>query len=83
MVNPQRVHAVRESMRLQLALALHDDWQWAYAQHECNGAYQPDALQRAPRPHRHGAVHAVPGGAHTGDTVWPGKTLQRFKMRAT
>ncbi|MGH8820010.1 MAG: DUF3458 domain-containing protein, partial [Rhodoferax sp.] len=29
-VDPQRIHAVREAMRGQLAQALADDWQWAY-----------------------------------------------------
>ncbi|MGV2481762.1 UNVERIFIED_CONTAM: aminopeptidase N C-terminal domain-containing protein, partial [Salmonella enterica subsp. enterica serovar Weltevreden] len=29
-VDPQRIHAVREAMRAQLAQALHDDWQWAW-----------------------------------------------------
>ena len=41
-VDPQAIHAVRESMRNQLAHALADDWAWAYEAHEDNGAYDPD-----------------------------------------
>eukprot|EP01032_Pedospumella_encystans_P022581 gene22581-25586_t len=42
-VDPQRVHALREAMRLQLATALQADWQWAWDAHKHNGAYSPDA----------------------------------------
>jgi aminopeptidase N len=79
-VDPQRVHAVREAMREQLALALHDDWVWAFEAHRDTGAYQPDPLSTGRR--------ALTGMALTmlcltarasGSPVWPGKTLQRFK----
>jgi aminopeptidase N len=79
-VDPQRIHAVRERMRLQLALALQADWQWAYAVHQDNGAYRPDAVSAGRR-----ALAGMALGflclvaVHTGDTLWPGKTLQRFK----
>ncbi|MBN9338477.1 MAG: aminopeptidase N, partial [Comamonadaceae bacterium] len=33
-VDPQRVHAVREAMRAQLAQELHADWAWAWEQHQ-------------------------------------------------
>ncbi len=42
-VDPQQVHAVRESMRLQLALALEPDWEWALTHHVVQGPYTPDA----------------------------------------
>jgi aminopeptidase N len=29
-VDPQRIHAVREAMRMQLARRCSDDWQWAF-----------------------------------------------------
>ena len=55
-VDPQRIHAVREAMRLQLATALQADWAWAFDAHQDNGAYRPDPrLQRPPRAGRHGA----------------------------
>ena len=79
-VDPQRVHAVREAMRLQLALALQDDWQWAYEQHQQTGAYRPDATSAGRRALTGMALSMLCLAAqHTGDAVWPGKTLQRFK----
>jgi aminopeptidase N len=79
-VDPQRIHAVREAMRLQLATALRADWEWAFAVHENNGAYRPDPVSSGRRALAGMALsflclHA----AHHGDEVWPGKTLQRFK----
>jgi aminopeptidase N len=80
MVDPQRVHAVREAMRLQLALALQDDWQWAYEQQLHTGAYRPDAASAGRRALTGMALSMLCLAAqHTGDAVWPGKTLQRFK----
>ena len=79
-VDPQRVHAVREAMRAQLALALQADWQWAFEQyHEC-GSYQPDAVSAGRRALTGLALSMLCLAAqHTGDAVWPGKALQRFK----
>jgi aminopeptidase N len=48
-VDPQRMHAVRESMREQLATALQADWEWAYEAHRENGAYSPDAVSSGRR----------------------------------
>ena len=79
-VDPQRIHAVRETMREQLAEALQADWAWAYEQHKDNGAYRPDPLS--------GGRRALAGMALTmlclaaresGDAIWPGKAYQRFK----
>ena len=63
-VDPQRIHAVREAMREQLAQALYDDWQWACEAHRETGAYQPDAgLLGPPRAGGPGAHAPVPGRA--------------------
>jgi aminopeptidase N len=79
-VDPQRIHAVRQALRLQIATDLQTDWQWAYETHQNNGSYTPDAYSSGRR--------ALTGMAlanlclvskASGDTVWPGKTLQRFK----
>src|SRR3989338_6708827 len=79
-VDPQRIHAVREAMRLQLATALQADWEAAYEANHDTGAYTPDPLSSGRR--------ALAGLALTqlclaavasGDAVWPGKTYQRFK----
>lgn len=79
-VDPQRVHAVREAMRAQLASALLDDWVWAFENHKDNGAYRPDPVSTGRR-----ALAGLSLGMlclasrHTGDAVWPGKAYQHFK----
>jgi aminopeptidase N len=79
-VDPQRVHAVREAMRMQLAVALAPDWQWAWEQHKDTGAYSPDPTSAGRRALAGMALlHLCLAARETGDTVWPGKTLQRFK----
>ncbi len=79
-VDPQRIHAVRDAMQRQLATALRDDWQWAWEQHHDTGAYRPD-------PHSSGR-RALAGlalamlclaASEQGDSVWPGKAYQRVK----
>jgi len=79
-VDPQRVHAVREAMRAQLAQALHDDWVWAFEAHGDNGAYRPDPLSTGRRALTGMALTMLCLAARaSGSPVWPGKTLQRFK----
>ena len=79
-VDPQRVHAVRESMREQLATELQLDWQWAYEAHSDTGAYRPDPVSSGRRALAGLALSMLCLAARgNGDAVWPGKTLQRFK----
>ncbi len=79
-VDPQRIHAVREAMRLQLALALQEDWKWAYQAHCDNGAYSPDVVSAGRRALSGMALYNLClAASRTGDAIWPGKTLQRFK----
>jgi aminopeptidase N len=79
-VDPQRIHAVREAMRAQLAHDLHDDWVWAYEAHRDSGNYRPDPVSSGRRALSGMALTMLCLDArHTGDTVWPGRTLQRFK----
>ncbi len=79
-VDPQRVHAVREAMRLQLATALVPDWSAAWEANHENGAYTPDPLSSGRRALAGMALTQLCLAAvATGDVVWPGKTLQRFK----
>jgi aminopeptidase N len=79
-VDPQRIHAVREAMRNQLALSLREDWAWAFDTHKDNGAYRPDSLSAGRRALSGLALTMLcVAAAHSGDTVWPGKTYQRFK----
>lgn len=79
-VDPQRIHAVREAMREQLALELLHDWQWAYEEHHDSGAYRPDHTSAGRRALTGLAMTMVCLAARsTGDVVWPGKAYQRFK----
>ncbi|MFM6985081.1 MAG: aminopeptidase N [Hydrogenophaga sp.] len=79
-VDPQRIHAVREAMREQLAHALHDDWVWAWEQHRENGAYRPDPLSTGRRALASMALHMLCLAAReNGHPVWPGKAYQRVK----
>jgi aminopeptidase N len=82
-VDPQRVHAVREAMRLQLAKRLQADWEWVYSTHQDSGGYSPDALSSGRRALAGMALSQLCLNAvDCGDSVWPGKTLQRFKDAA-
>jgi aminopeptidase N len=83
-VDPQQVHAVRESMRLQLALALRDDWQWAFDTHQDTGAYRADPVSTGRRALSGMALAmlcraAIDDTAAPGSDVWPGRAYQRFK----
>ncbi|MDP3799745.1 MAG: aminopeptidase N [Polaromonas sp.] len=79
-VDPQRIHAVREAMRQQLAVALAGDWQQVYETNQDTGAYIPDPASSGRRALAGMALSQLCLAAMTtGDTVWPGKTLQRFK----
>ncbi len=79
-VDPQRIHAVREAMRMQLAVALHADWAWAYSTHQDTGAYRPDAASAGKRALAGMALaNLCRAAAESCDAVWPGKALQRFK----
>ncbi|VWX62521.1 Aminopeptidase N [Burkholderiales bacterium 8X] len=82
-VDPQRVHRVREAMRLQLATALQPEWEQAYELNHDTGAYKPDPLSAGRRALAGMALtHLCLAAVASGDAVWPGKTLQRFKDAA-
>ena len=79
-VDPQRVHAVREAMRAQLARELHDDWAWAFDVHQDNGAFNPDPVSSGRRALSGMALTMLCLDARTtADTVWPERTFQCFK----
>ena len=78
-VDPQRIHAVREAMRAQLAQALHNDWAWAFESHRENGSYQPDPVSSGRRALSGLALHMLCLDARTsGDNTWPERALQCF-----
>jgi aminopeptidase N len=76
-VDPQRIHAVREAMRLQLATALADDWQQAWEQNRDTGAYRPDPVSSGKRALAGMALSMLCLGADS--DMWPGKAFERFK----
>ncbi|MEO6626696.1 MAG: aminopeptidase N, partial [Burkholderiaceae bacterium] len=83
-VDPQRIHAVRETMRLQLAASLQDDWLWAYEAHQVTGAYRPDPVSSGRRALAGMALTmlctlATSSPNAAGSDVWPGNAYQRFK----
>jgi aminopeptidase N len=78
--DPQRIHAARETLRLALADALHADWSAAWESCRVTEGYEPTASQAGRRALANRALamlclHAT----HSGNPVWPGKALQRFK----
>ncbi|MGE0097951.1 MAG: aminopeptidase N [Hydrogenophaga sp.] len=82
-VDPQRVHAVREAMRAQLATALQDDWAWAFENHKDNGAYRPDPRSTGRRALA-GLALIMLCLASRDDTRlgWPEKAWQHFQAAA-
>jgi aminopeptidase N len=80
-VDPQRVHAVREAMRAQIATELAEDWQWAYEAHENNGSYQPDVKSAGRRALAGLALLHLCIAAPASDAAspWSTKAYQRFK----
>ncbi len=79
-VDPQRIHAVRDAMLGQLAQALRDDWAWAYDAHQVAGGYSPDPASAGRRALANRALSMLcRHAAERGETVWPGRAYQRFK----
>lgn len=79
-VDPQRIHEVRESMLLQLAQALRDDWAWAFEANEVKGAYSPDPVSSGRRALANLALTMLcRDSIARHDVVWPGRAYERFK----
>ncbi len=84
-VDPQLIHAVREAMRVQLAVSLKADWESVYMANMDTGAYTPDAESSGRRALAGMALSKLclasqETGPSTGSgqADWPEKTLQRF-----
>jgi aminopeptidase N len=79
-VDPQRIHTARESMRSQLATELRDDWAWAFEAHQVAGGYSPDPVSSGRRALANLALSMLCLDAVAqGDAIWPGGAYQRFK----
>jgi aminopeptidase N len=80
-IDPQRIHAVRETLRAELAARLQADWVWAWDSHQVREGYSPNAAQSGARALANHALamlclHAV----RQADPVWPGRAYQRIKQ---
>ena len=81
--DPQRIHAVREHWRALLAAQLHDDWAWAFDEHQVLEGYSPQAAQAGRRALVNLSLNLLClHAAKSGDNVWPGRAYQRFKDAA-
>ncbi|MGL6108814.1 MAG: aminopeptidase N, partial [Rubrivivax sp.] len=79
-VDPQRIHAVREHLLDQLAEQLHADWVWAFEQHQPRGGYAPQRGQAGQRALAGRALAMLCRNAtRRGDPVWPGRAYQQLK----
>ena len=79
-VDPQKIHAVREAMRLQLATALQEDWAWAFHHHASKGRYQTDAASCGQRALRGMAlVYLCLAGQRQSDNTWAHQALVVFE----
>ena len=79
--DPQRIHAVRESWRRQMAQQLNADWMWAYEHHQVRVGYRPIPGQAGQRAVANLALaHLVLHAVQHGDEVWPGRAYERFKV---
>jgi aminopeptidase N len=82
-VDPQRIHAVREALREQLAEDLHDDWLWAWQAHQVTEGYAPTPQQSGQRALAGLALaHLCRHAVRHADPVWPGRAYQRVKDAA-
>jgi len=79
-VDPQRIHAAREAMKLQLAQALRADWEKAFVDNQVQGGYSPDSVSAGKRALANLALAMLCiDSVARGDAVWPGRAYQRFK----
>jgi len=76
---PELIHEARESLKLELAQALRDDWEWAFEAHQVSGGYSADPVSSGRRALANLALAMLCVDAVArGDEVWPGRALQRF-----
>ncbi len=79
-VDPQRIHAVREQLRDELAERLHDDWRWAWEQNQVHDGYDPGPAQAGRRAlANHALAMLCRQAVRQGSEVWPGRAYQRVK----
>ena len=81
--DPQRIHAVSEQLLDELAGRLHDDWLWAWEQHQLREGYDPGPRQSGHRALANLALAMLVRHAErSGQPAWPGRAYQRVKDAA-
>jgi len=79
-MDPQRIHAVREHLLDHLAEQLHVDWAWAFEHHQLRGGYTPQRPQAGQRALAARALTMLcRHAARNGNPVWPGRAYQQVK----
>jgi aminopeptidase N len=83
-IDPQRIHTVREAVRLQLATELQDEWQAAFDANQTSGTYAPDAVSSGKRSLANMALGFLCLAAKASNDAsllqaTAGKAYQRFK----
>ena len=82
-VDPQRIHAARNALKLGLAQQLRADWEWAFDAHQVAGGYSPDPVSSGRRALANLALAMLCCDATArSDAAWPGRAYQRFKDAA-
>ena len=78
-VDPQKIHQVREAMRLQIALEMQEDWKWASDHHRVTGEYSPDATSSGRRALQGLALNYLClAGQSLNDDHWAQQAVQAF-----
>jgi aminopeptidase N len=79
-VDPLRIHQVRQAMRLQLALELHPLWAQIYENHRTRGTFSIDAQAMGSRALANMALlHLCMAHHAQAASDWPDQALQAFK----
>ncbi|MFM7801051.1 MAG: aminopeptidase N C-terminal domain-containing protein, partial [Limnohabitans sp.] len=78
-VDPQKIHQVREAMRLQIALDMQEDWKWAYDHHRVTGEFTPDTTSSGKRALQGLALNHLCLADHSlNNDHWSNQALQAF-----
>ena len=79
-VDPLRIHQVRQAMRLQLALELHTQWVQIYERHRTHGTFSIDAQAMGSRALANMALlHLCMASTLASSSDWPDQALYAFK----
>jgi aminopeptidase N len=79
-VDPQKIHAAHRHLCGELAARLHDDWAWAFDEHQVREGYAATPAQAGRRALANLALAMLcQHAARSANPVWPGRAYQRVK----